>query len=161
MNPLSLAGLRVLVVEDEALIAIMVADYLRDLGCVCIGPYARLSEALQAAKTAPMDAAILNLVLQGKHAYEVADILAKRGIPFVFASGLPHGGIDGAWSDRPFMTKPYTQDDVRTLLLQLFNQIRAADEMPKAGEQPTSTPSPAAIDPPHVPPTTDGDTPDR
>ena len=86
MNPLSLAGQRILVVEDEALIAMLVLDYLRDLGCICIGPYARLPEALHAAKTAPIDAAILNLVLQGKPAYEVADVLAKRGIPFVFAS---------------------------------------------------------------------------
>ena len=157
MKPLTFPGLRVLVVEDEALIAVLVTDYLRDLGCVCVGPYARLPEALHAAKTAPVDAAILNLVLQGQHAYEVADILAKRNIPFVFATGMPHGGIDGAWSDRPFMTKPYTQDDVRTLLLQLFDQVRATDQMP-AAEQPTS-PLSSAIDPVSNAPIADGDTP--
>ena len=155
MNPLSIAGLRVLVVEDEALIAMLVTDYLGDLGCVCVGPYARLPEALQAAKTAPLDAAILNLVLHGEPAYEVADVLAKRDIPFVFATGMPHGGIDGAWSDRPFMTKPYTQDDVRTLLLQLFSQKQAGDGAPKAAEQPNASISLGAVHPPSASPSTD------
>jgi DNA-binding response OmpR family regulator len=148
----------VLVVEDEPLIAMLVTDYLRDLGCACIGPYARLSEALQAAKTAPVDAAILNLVLQGQHAYEVAEVLAKREIPFVFATGMPHGGIDGAWADRPFMTKPYTQDDVRTLLLQLFDQKQPTDGAPKATERPTTLMSPPPIPSDSASSSTDKDT---
>jgi CheY-like chemotaxis protein len=132
VNPLTLAGQRVLVVEDEPLIAILVGDYLTELGCVCIGPFGRLPEALEAARTAPIDAAILNLVIGGRHAYEVAAILAQRDIPFAFASGMAREGIAGPWADRPYMTKPYTVDDVRIMLLQLFKELGPAASAPPA-----------------------------
>lgn len=105
-NPPTGKAPRVLVIEDEYLIAAMVADMLADLRCECVGPIATLETGIEAAKTEPCDAAIINLVIQGYHAYEVIEALAARNIPFCFASGAPQTNIREQWRDRPFMMKP-------------------------------------------------------
>src|ERR1700736_2798568 len=86
--------LRILVVEDEVLIAECIRDLLTELGHECIGPFRRLEDAVHHAQTADVDAAILNLILAGKNAYAVAEILQRREIPFGFASGVPRSGLD-------------------------------------------------------------------
>ncbi len=109
----------VLVIEDEYLIAAMVADMLADLGYRCIGPIATLGEGIAAAKTVMCDAAIINLVIQGIHAYEIAAALAERNIPLCFASGVPQTEIDETWRSRPFIPKPYALENVCDFLLAL------------------------------------------
>ena len=84
------AAKQILVVEDEALIAIYLEGLIPELGCGCVGPVVKLSEAIEQARTAIVDAAILNLIVDGQPAYAVAEILARRGIPFGFASGVMH-----------------------------------------------------------------------
>ena len=111
---------RVLVVEDEALIAVMVEDFLDLIGCECIGPITHLPTALTAAETEEFDAAILNLIIGGKNAYPVAEILLRRGIPFAFASGVPRDGFDEKWKSSPFLAKPYGAEDIRTLMTTLL-----------------------------------------
>jgi DNA-binding NarL/FixJ family response regulator len=69
---------KILLIEDEFLIASMVQDMLGELGCVCIGPIVNKEEGLRAATAAECDAAILNLIIQGKPAYDIATILASR-----------------------------------------------------------------------------------
>ena len=97
---------RVLLVEDEVLISIHVAQLLDEIGCEMIGPLADIPAAVQAAETGVIDAAILNLVIGGLDAYAVAEVLAARNIPFAFASGVPETSIGDAWKGRPFLSKP-------------------------------------------------------
>jgi CheY-like chemotaxis protein len=117
---------RVLVVEDEALIAVMVEDFLDLIGCEVVGPISHLPTALQAAENADIDAAILNLVIGGKNAYAVAEILSRRGIPFGFASGVPRDNFDDRWRNSPHLPKPYGIEDVRGLMTALLTRPGSA-----------------------------------
>lgn len=116
-SPSKPAPPRILLVEDEFLIAAMVRDMLADLGCECIGPIATLDKGVEAAKSIACEAAIINLVIEGHHAYEIIEVLAARNIPFCFASGLPQKEIIEKWRNRPFMMKPYVLADVRAFLV--------------------------------------------
>src|SRR5262249_55134475 len=80
-------GNHVLVVEDEALVAMVVTDALMELGYEVVGPFGRPSDALAAIKSGPIDAAVLDINLAGTMVYPVADELVARGIPFVFVTG--------------------------------------------------------------------------
>lgn len=116
---------RVLVIEDEALIGIYLETLLLELGYDCVGPVARLSEAIREAETARVDAAVLNLILDGQPAYAVAEILDRRSIPFGFASGVPQLLVSPEWNARPRIEKPYTAEGVRPFLLTLLGQSRS------------------------------------
>ena len=111
---------RILLVEDEPLIALFVEELLDDLNCECVGPIKDLPNALQYASNGSFEAAILNLVIDGKNAYSVAEALADRGIPFAFASGVPHGAFEAQWKDRPYLSKSYGFEDVRLLAMKLL-----------------------------------------
>lgn len=102
-----LAGRRVLVVEDEAMIALLIQDLLADLGTVVVGPAARIEEALALARTAEIDLAALDLNLGGEPVYPVAEALAERAIPFVFMTGYGQLGIAEPWRGRPSIAKPF------------------------------------------------------
>jgi DNA-binding NarL/FixJ family response regulator len=111
---------RILLIEDEFLIAVSVQEMLEDLDCEVVGPIATLAEALDLCLTADADAAVVNLILQGKPAYAVATILAAREIPFGFASGVDHQLTDDSWKERPFLSKPYSASDLREFLKQVL-----------------------------------------
>lgn len=104
-------GQRVLVVEDEVLISMLLEEMLADLGHEVVGPAARIDEALQLAREATIDAAVLDLHLNGVEAYPVADVLRARGIPFIFATGYGTGLAEG-FSDVPTVQKPYDREDL-------------------------------------------------
>ncbi len=130
-------GSRVLVVEDELLIALMVKDMLADLGCACVGPIVTLEEGIAAAASVHCDAAIINLVLQGRMTYAVVEELAARNIPFCFASGVPQRGIHDKWRERPFLRKPYVLEEVQEFLTKVLVPRRwASDVQPTAGAVP-------------------------
>ncbi|WP_022963939.1 response regulator [Halopseudomonas pelagia] len=118
-------GRRVLVVEDEMTIALMIEEMLLDLGAQVIGPESRLDAALPLAGEASLDAAILDVNIRGGTSYPVADILAARGIPFIFCSGYNDWALEERHRDRPRLTKPYSlkalQDQVKQLLGALSN----------------------------------------
>ncbi len=116
--PSGLAGLRVLVVEDEAAIALLLEDMLLDLGCEVLGPVGRLPDALKLAEADAIDVAILDVNLAGVAIYPVADALRLRGVPFLFSTGYGAGGIDAAFRDSPVLQKPFSQDDLEAKLLQ-------------------------------------------
>src|SRR5260221_5091406 len=80
-------GLRVFVVEDEAMVSMLIEDTLADIGCSVAGTAARLDEAIDRAASLDFDLAILDVNLNGVRAYPLAEVLAKRGIPLVFATG--------------------------------------------------------------------------
>lgn len=87
-----------LVVEDEFMIGMLIEETLADKGCVVVGPFTNVSDALQAAATCILDGAILDVNLRGEKVYPVAELLDSRGIPFVLLSGY---GADAIPADRP------------------------------------------------------------
>ena len=99
---------RVLVVEDESLVAMMLCDMLEDLGCAVVGPTATVTGALALLDAgAPPDGALLDVNLGGESAYGVADALARRAVPFIFVSGYGRGGIDPRYAQAPVLSKPF------------------------------------------------------
>ena len=108
----SLAGCRILVVEDEMLIAVMIEETLQDLGCVVVGPVAKLDAALRLARDEALDAAILDVTIRGGQVYPVAEHLLARGIPFVLASGYGDWALPESLQDQPRLTKPFTPRDI-------------------------------------------------
>lgn len=112
-----LNGLRVAVIEDEALVSLLMEDILEDLGCQVVAVAARVEEAVRLARdrAADLDAALLDVNLAGEPAFPVAEALAEAGVPFGFATGygssLPH-----PWRDQPTVQKPYVIGDIRALL---------------------------------------------
>ena len=105
-------GPRILVVEDEAMVSMMLEDMLEDLGCAVVGPAASVAAGLALARTAEVDAAVLDVNLAGDKAFPIADVLAERGIPFVYATGYGRAGLRAEDGDRPVVQKPYSLQDL-------------------------------------------------
>jgi len=101
-----LAGNRVLLVEDEALVAMVMRDMLTEFGLTVVGPFSRMSEAIAAATREDVDAAVLDINLDGEMVYSLADLLSARGIPFVFVTGYGSESIDGRFAHVPVLQKP-------------------------------------------------------
>ncbi len=114
------AGRRVLIVEDEMLVAIMIEDALHDLGAEVVGPVSRLDAALTIASEAEFDAAILDVNIRGGTTYAVADVLASREIPFLFCSGYSEWAIEERHRGRPRLTKPFSPRDIEEQVLALL-----------------------------------------
>lgn len=112
----SLEGLRVLVIEDETPIALMIEDMLEDMGCRIAGCAASIGEALRCIEAGGFDFALLDLNLGDTNAGPVADALAKSGVPFVFASGYGRAGVPFHLKDRPVIRKPFTAADLKRVL---------------------------------------------
>jgi CheY-like chemotaxis protein len=115
---------RVLIIEDEMLVAMLLEDLLSELGYEPAGPVGRLEEALAAARGEAVDAALLDVNLNGKATYAVADILSERGIPFVFATGYGAGGIPERYRSCPILTKPFRCDDLARVLAEALAVAR-------------------------------------
>jgi CheY-like chemotaxis protein len=118
-----LNGLRILVVEDEAAISLLLEDMLLDFGCEVVGPAARLSAALDAVSREQVDLAILDVNVAGEPIYPVAEALAQREIPFVFSTGYGSAGIRDTFRDRPVLQKPFAQHDLKQKLLMARSKI--------------------------------------
>jgi CheY-like chemotaxis protein len=103
-------GKRILVVDDEAMIRMLLVDMLSELGYTVAAEAARVEEALEAATTADFDIAILDVNLQGQTIGPVAEALAERGCPFVFATGYNEHGLPDGFRDRPMLRKPFQMD---------------------------------------------------
>jgi CheY-like chemotaxis protein len=116
-----LSGRRVLVVEDEVMILMMIEDMLSDLGCTAVVAAATISKALALVAEQEFDAAMLDLNLNGNSTYEVADALAARGVPFFFSTGNNLHGIREEYRDLLVLRKPFTGDDLARVFTQLFS----------------------------------------
>ena len=110
-----LRGRKVLVVEDEALIAMLFEDILADLGCEVVGPAMNVRQALELAGSA-IDIAVLDLNLAGESSFPVAGVLRERGVPVVFSSGYGSSGLPPEWQDAPTLPKPFTAEEVADTL---------------------------------------------
>ena len=107
---------RILVVEDELMIRMLLEDMLAELGYTIAAQAARLDEALEAARNADFDIAILDVNLSGQPISPVADALAARGMPFVFATGYGERGLPDTYRDRPTLKKPFQLDNLKRTL---------------------------------------------
>ena len=114
-------GNRMLIAEDEALVAIMMEDMAVEFGWSVVGPFAKTAEALAAAEGDDIHAAVLDVNLGGESVYPVADALVARGVPFVFTTGYGAESIDGRFARTPILQKPIDR--------QLLEQVFSADGM--------------------------------
>lgn len=112
-------ALRILIVEDEMTIALMLEDMILDMGHIVVDLPMRLPPALAAAHTAEIDFALLDVNLDGVKSYPVAQVLTERGIPFAFATGYGAQGLDPDFADRPVLQKPFTAQDLRKAIEKL------------------------------------------
>jgi CheY-like chemotaxis protein len=102
-----LSGRRVLVVEDEMIVAWLLEDMLADLGCAVVGPAARVNQALAMLDAEAIDAAVLDVNLNGQMSYPVADALAARGVPFVFSTGYNKDSLPNSYQGFVVLQKPF------------------------------------------------------
>lgn len=116
MTNVGLSGVRVLIVEDEMMVAMLLEDMLSDIGCTPVGPASRTGPALKLIEHAGLDIAILDVNLNGDETYLLADALAARKIPFVFASGYSAGGLREKYRSIPFLQKPFQQRELEQTL---------------------------------------------
>ena len=107
-----------LLVEDEALVAMMIGDGLTEFGFQVIGPISTASEALAAAREKHFDAAVLDINLGDKLVYMVAEILAKRGVPFIFVTGCDADTVDARFFGVPILHKLIERDMLRKIFMQ-------------------------------------------
>ena len=110
---------RVLIVEDEMLVAMNLEDMLLELDHEVAGIASRLGPALALARDAEFDAAIIDVNLAGERSFPVADLLAERGMPFLFATGYGIQGIEERHRTRTILPKPFRSVDLETALATL------------------------------------------
>jgi len=111
------AGKRILVVEDEPMISLLIEDILFDLGCVVVGPASTLGMALELAASEDFDAAILDVQLGREVSFPLADVLNHTGIPFAFATGYGDGSLP---LGSALLRKPYSFEGVLAVLSKLL-----------------------------------------
>ena len=118
------ARLRILVVEDESLVAMFLEDVLEDLGHQMLGPYSRVEAALPVARTEEFDAAILDVNVNGQAIFPVAEAIAARGIPFIFSTGYGQKSLPEEYRSRPTLDKPFLPGDVEAVLAKLGETLK-------------------------------------
>ncbi len=107
---------RVLIVEDEAFIALTLEDMLDELGFAVVGTVSHVAEAIAMIGREAIDGALLDVNLGKQKIDPVADLLAERGCPFIFTTGYGRSGIPASHADRPVLQKPFRMDDLAAIL---------------------------------------------
>jgi CheY-like chemotaxis protein len=122
----TLRGRRVLVIEDESLVAMLLETILEDLGCEVVGPESNIDDGLAAAHAADgLDAALLDVNVAGREVFPVAEALLARNIPFVFSTGYGESGLPPHWRGRPTIQKPFTEVTIRDALIRAISPADA------------------------------------
>ena len=112
-----LVGRRVLVVEDEMMIAMLVEDMLAELGCAVVGPAHALDDALELARTElGLDVAVLDVNLGGQPVFAVADALREKGVPAIFSTGYGDAGLREIDRGSQVLQKPFRAGDLAKAL---------------------------------------------
>ncbi|HEY4584914.1 MAG TPA: response regulator [Brevundimonas sp.] len=120
------AGRRVLIVEDESLVAMLLETILADLGCDVVGPESNIEDGLTAvADVAGLDAALLDVNVAGREIFPVAEALKAKGVPFVFSTGYGEAGLPEHWRGNPTVQKPFTEGAIREALMTALNMQNA------------------------------------
>ena len=117
---------KVLVVDDEPLIAMLLADWLEEQGVEVIGPAHTVAQAMALIEEGKVDAAVLDVSLAEGKSYAAADLLASKGIPFAFATGHGAEGIDPRFKDIQIISKPFNFDGVQKMLAALLKRVPQA-----------------------------------
>ncbi len=118
-----LEGLRVLVVEDEMMVSMLIEDMLSDLGCIVVGPAARLDEAVELVNAGGIDCAVLDVNLGGQPIFPLADLLREKGRPFAFATGYGDAGLREVDRGSPVLQKPFREGDLARVLGELRTKV--------------------------------------
>ena len=113
---LAMGGNRILVVEDEPLVAMNLSTSLAELGFHVVGPYSTLAKAAAAAAETEVDAALLDVNLSGKVVYPVAEILASKNVPFAFITGYGTAALPDKYANAPVLQKPIDNETLQLLL---------------------------------------------
>jgi CheY-like chemotaxis protein len=124
---------RVLLAEDEAIIGMMMREFLLEYGVFVVGPCCTLSETLAAANT-EFDCAILDLNLGGESVYPVASALAERNVPFAFVTGYGRESLGGRFESVPILQKPITRESLETCLHGMLQRSIGGSKKPSPFE---------------------------
>ena len=111
---------RILLVEDEIFVVWLLEDMLADLGCAVVGPASSVNQALAMIDAEAIDAAVLDVNLNGQMSYPIADALAARGVPFVFSTGYGKDRLLDRYRIFPVMQKPFHRSELNDTLAKLL-----------------------------------------
>jgi PAS domain S-box-containing protein len=118
---LAMAGKRVMVVEDETLIALVISEYLTEMGLSIVGPFNTVVEAMSALKNSDVDAAVLDINLGKELAYPLADALQAAKVPFIFVTGYGEAGLEDRFKNIPVLQKPIDRQTLRSVFVNSRN----------------------------------------
>ena len=107
---------RILLVEDEVMVAWLLKDMLRQLGYVIVGHVSSVGQALTIIEVEEIDAVVLDVNLNGEKSYPVAEALALRGVPFVFSTGYDRKSLPICYIERPMLQKPFKLSALKNAL---------------------------------------------
>ena len=116
---------RILILDDEPLVSMLVENWLVELGCEVVGPARSVQQGLDIAGSAELDGAILDVNLGGKNSYQVAETLKQRGVPFAFATGDSAIDASSGFPDPILLSKPFDFEGVKTVLGKLLGAATA------------------------------------
>lgn len=117
--------IRLLLVEDEALIALMLEDMVESMGCAVTGLAPRVALGVSMAESGEFDVAILDVNVAGENVEPVAERLAARGVPFIFATGYGEAGVPLKFRDRPVVAKPFRPEQLEAAIQRAVGLARA------------------------------------
>jgi CheY-like chemotaxis protein len=121
-----LSNRKVLVVEDEMMIAMLIEDMLDEFGCRLVGPATNVARALELISKESIDLAVLDLNLDGKDTYAIAAALQRKNVPLIFATGHGSTGLRQEYANRPVLQKPFQARDLETALTEALNGSNVA-----------------------------------
>ena len=126
MSKQELSNRKVLVVEDEMMIAMLIEDMLDEFGCKLVGPATNVPRALELIGKESIAVAVLDLNLDGKDTYAIADALQRKNVPFIFATGYGSTGLRQEYGNRPVLPKPFQARDLEAALTEALNGSNVA-----------------------------------
>jgi CheY-like chemotaxis protein len=121
-----LSNRKVLVVEDEMMIAMLIEDILEEFGCELVGPATNVPRALELIEKESVDVAVLDLNLDGQDTYAIAGALQRKNVPFIFATGYGSTVLRQEYGNRPVLQKPFQARDLETALTEALNGSNVA-----------------------------------
>ncbi|MFL6610751.1 MAG: response regulator [Pseudomonas sp.] len=124
------AGIRVLLVEDEGTVAMLIEEMLEELGCTVVASVPRLALAREKAGTAQVDLAILDVNLAGERVFPVAEILRGRGVPFLFSTGYGASGLPEDFAQCPVLHKPFSESELQQKIALTLKKQAPSKEQP-------------------------------
>ncbi|HEX6959502.1 MAG TPA: response regulator [Ferrovibrio sp.] len=130
-----LEGMRILILEDEPLVTMLLEGMMEDFGCKVLGPFLQLAPALEFARAhhQDIDVAILDVNLGGERSFAMADLLFEVGVPFVFASGYDEAGIEERWRMWPNLGKLFYETELRNLLWSMIKKDARRQRLDRHG----------------------------